>query len=129
MIDAKVHVLVVDDEPDLCWAITQALRPLAYIVKSATSAAQALIYLSQHTYKVAFVDVKIQDMDGLKLASLIRQRSPATRIILISGFYYQEDSAIIEGLKNNLFTSFLAKPFNLAEVRSLAQQAVSFGEL
>ncbi len=129
MIDAKVHVLVVDDEPDLCWAITQALRPLAYIVKSATSAAQALTYLSQHTYKVAFVDVKIQDMDGLKLASLIRQRSPATRIILISGFYYQEDSAIIEGLKNNLFTSFLAKPFNLAEVRSLAQQAVSFGEL
>jgi len=125
MEDETVQVLVVDDEEDLCWVIEQALQPAGFIVTSANSGAQALASLAKHFYKVAFVDAKIPDMDGLSLADLIRQRSPRTRIILISGYYYQEDSAIAEGLKNNLFIGFIAKPFDLNEVRRLTRQAVA----
>jgi len=123
-----VHVLVVDDEEDLCWMIEKALRPAGFAVKSANSGEQALKYLVEKTYQVAFVDAKIPDMDGLSLAALIRQRSPRTSIILISGFYYSEDEAIVEGLKNNLFIGFIAKPFDLNEVRRLTRQAVESTE-
>ena len=123
-----IHVLVVDDEEDLCWVIERALRPAGFVVKSANSGRKALEYLAQENYKVAFVDAKIPDMDGLILAALIRQRSPRTSIILISGFYYQEDSTIIEGLKNNLFIGFIAKPFDLNEIRRLTRLAVESTE-
>ena len=123
-----VYVLVVDDEEDLCWVIEQALQPGGFIVTSANSGEQALAYLAKKFYKVAFVDAKIPDMDGLSLAALIRQRSPGTSIILISGYYYQEDRTIVEGLKNNLFIGFIAKPFDLAEVRRLTRLAVESTE-
>ncbi|MDO9066198.1 MAG: response regulator, partial [Chloroflexota bacterium] len=95
---------------------------------SANSGKQALAYLAKKFYKVALVDAKIPDMDGLSLAALIHQRSPLTNIILISGYYYQEDSAIVEGLKNNLFIGFIAKPFDLNEVRRLTRQVVASTE-
>ncbi|MDP2966528.1 MAG: response regulator [Pelolinea sp.] len=117
------YVLVVDDEEDLCWVIRKALRPAGFAVKSANSGRQALAYLAKNNYKVAFVDVKISDMDGFTLATLIHQHSPCTSIILISGYYYQEDKNIVEGLKNNLF-SFIAKPFDLDDIRRLTRQAV-----
>jgi len=123
-----VHVLVVDDEEALCWVIKKALRPAGFAVKSANSGGQALAYLAKNNYKVAFVDAKIPDMDGLSLAALIRQRSPGTKIILISGYYSQEDKTIVEGLKNNLFIGFIAKPFDLNEIRRLTRQAVESTE-
>jgi DNA-binding NtrC family response regulator len=123
-----VQVLVVDDEEDLCWVIKKALRPAGFIVRSANSGEQALAYLAQINYRVAFVDAKIPEMDGLSLAALIRQRSPRTSIILISGYYYQEDQTIVEGLKNNLFMGFIAKPFDLDEVRRLTRQVVESTE-
>ena len=119
-----VHVLVVDDEEDLCWVIKKVLRPAGFAVKSANSGSQALAFLAQNNFKVAFVDAKIPDMDGLSLIALIHQHSPGTSIILISGYYYQEDKTIVEGLKNNLFIGFIAKPFDLNEIRRLTRQAV-----
>jgi CheY-like chemotaxis protein len=65
----------------------------------------------------------LPNVDGLELATLIHQRSPHTTVILISGYYYREDRAITEGLAKNLFTGFIAKPFDLEEVRRMAGQA------
>ena len=126
--DKTVNILVVDDEEDLCWMIKKALRPAGFAVKSANSGSQAFVYLAKIKFKVALVDAKIPDIDGLNLAALIRQRSPGTRIILISGYYYQEDKIIVEGLKNNLFIGFIAKPFDLIEIRRLTRQAVDSTE-
>ena len=119
-----VRVLVVDDEEDLCWLIGEALRPTGFEVKCTNSGEQALSSLVEKNFQAAFVDAKIPDMDGLSLAALIRQRSPKTKIILISGYFYLEDKAIVEGFKNNLFIGFIATPFDLSEVRRMAFLAV-----
>ena len=124
MENQSVRVLVVDDEEDLCWLIGKALRPTGFEVKCAKSGEQALSCLVEKNFQAAFVDAKIPDMDGLSLAALIRQRSPETKIILISGYFYLEDKAIVEGFKNNLFIGFIAKPFDLSEVRRMAFLAV-----
>jgi CheY-like chemotaxis protein len=118
------HILVVDDESDLCWALEEALRPAGYIVTSVNDGQEALQCIAQQSYAVAFIDAKIPNGDGLTLASHIRKQSPNTSIVLISGYYYQEDKAINEGLQKNLFSAFIAKPFDLNEVRMLARQSV-----
>jgi DNA-binding NtrC family response regulator len=117
-------VLVVDDEVDLCWALENSLRSTGYTVVTATNGAEALEQLNRHRYVVAFVDTKLPDLDGLALAALIRQQNPRTSVVLISGYFYQEDETIIEGLQKGLFIDFIAKPFDLNEVRLLTRQAV-----
>lgn len=117
-------ILVVDDEPDMCWALENILRPAGYAVTTTVSGAEALELLTGEPYAAAFVDAKLPDLDGLELATLIRHRSPHTAVILISGYFYQEDEAINEGLQKGDFFGFVAKPFDLEEVRLMASRAV-----
>lgn len=117
-------ILVVDDEPDMCWALENILRPAGYAVTTTVSGAEARELLTGERYAAAFVDAKLPDLDGLELATLIRHRSPHTAVILISGFFYREDEAINEGLQRGDFFGFVAKPFDLEEVRLVASRAV-----
>jgi DNA-binding NtrC family response regulator len=118
------RTLVVDDEPDMCWVLENILRPAGFMVTTTTSGEEALDLLAGEPYAVAFVDAKLSDLDGLELAALIHERSPHTAIVLISGYFYQEDRAITEAMQNELFIGFVAKPFGLEEVRLMARQAV-----
>jgi DNA-binding NtrC family response regulator len=119
------HILVVDDEPDVCWALENILSPAGYPVTTTTQGVEALELLARQPYAVAFVDAKLPDLDGLELSALICQRSPHTAVILISGYYYREDSMVMDGLAKNLYVGFLSKPFQISEVLSLAYQAAS----
>lgn len=120
----RPRILVVDDEPDMCWVLKNILAPEGYVVRATTLGKEALALLAEELYAAAFVDAKLPDLDGLELASLIRERSPQTAVVLISGYFYQEDAAVTEGLEKNLFIGFLAKPFELEEVRVMARRAV-----
>jgi CheY-like chemotaxis protein len=119
------RILVVDDEPDVCWALENILSPAGYAVTTTTQGVEALELLARQPYAVAFVDAKLPDLDGFELAALIRQRSPHTAVVLISGYYYREDSIVMDGLAKNLYVGFLSKPFQISEVLSLADQAAS----
>jgi CheY-like chemotaxis protein len=118
------RILIVDDEPDMCWVLKNTLDSAGYQVTTATSGRETLDLAREKRFQVVFIDAKLPDMDGLELAALIRQRSPHTAVVLISGYFYQEDIAITEGLQDELFVGFVAKPFDLEEVRLMARQAV-----
>ena len=124
MIEHPSRILVVDDEADMCWALENILSPDGYAVTATTSGVDALKLIAEENYLVAFVDAKLPDLDGLELSLLIRQISPSTVVILMSGFFYQEDIAIIQGLQNNIFTGFIAKPFNVEEIRLMARRVI-----
>lgn len=121
------RILVVDDEADMCWALKNILRPAGYAVTLATTGKEALELVAgcEQPYTGAFVDAKLPDMDGLEVAALIRQQSPRTAVVLISGYYYQEDKAIEEGLHQDLIIGFVPKPFSLEGVRRMASRAVA----
>ena len=118
------RILVVDDEPDVCWILENVLRPAGYVVTTTTRGAQALELLAEEHYAAAFVDAELPDLDGLELARLIRQRSSDTAVVLISGHFYQGDGAITEELHKGLCVGLVAKPFDLEEVRLMACRAV-----
>jgi DNA-binding response OmpR family regulator len=124
MIEHPSRILVVDDEADMCWALENILSPDGYAVTATTSSVEALKLITEENYLVAFVDAKLPDLDGLELSLLIRQISPSTVVILMSGFFYREDIAIIQGLQNNIFTDFIAKPFNVEEIRLMARRVI-----
>lgn len=117
-------ILVVDDEPDMCWALERILRPGGYTVVTTTSGTEALALLAEKQYALAFVDAKLGDVDGLELSALIRQGSPHTAIVLISGYFDRGDNDVTRGLQGDLFVSFITKPFDLAEIRAIVSQVM-----
>jgi CheY-like chemotaxis protein len=109
-------ILIVDDEPDMCWALEHILNKRGYITRTALTAMEALMLMERHRFACAFLDAKLPDMDGLDLARRIRQRAPDMRILMVSGYFYRDDVSIQEAISHGLIVDFISKPFFQAEI-------------
>lgn len=119
-----VHILIVDDEPDMLWSLKQILGYANYAVVTALNAGEALNCLRSYSFAVAIIDVKLPDMDGLQLATMLKEIAPSLAIVLISGYYYAEDPEIEREVNQKIAASFISKPFSLRELRSTLQQVL-----
>ena len=116
MIDPGELILIVDDEPDMCWALEYLLNQQGYVTRKALTATEALMLMARHRFACAFLDAKLPDMDGLELARRIRERAPETRIIMVSGYFYRDDVSIQEAISRGLIIDFISKPFRQEEI-------------
>lgn len=83
---AKISVLVVEDEPFVRLDLAHHLDGSGYTVHEAATAAEAIEILERDpTIRVVFTDVRMPgDMDGIALARTIRKRWPPTLIVICS---------------------------------------------
>jgi DNA-binding NtrC family response regulator len=104
-------VLIVDDEPEMCWAIERILHRHGVVCQTAPNAKEAMALAERQSFRMAFLDAKLPDMDGLDLARRIREFAPGLRIVVVSGYFYQDSQTIQGALRTGLISAFLAKPF------------------
>jgi DNA-binding NtrC family response regulator len=104
--------LIVDDEPDMCWALEHILKKNAFLSKRALTGQEALNLMKVDRFRLAFLDAKLPDMEGLELARRIRKRDPALPIVMISGYFYGDDHAVRKAVAEGLISSFIGKPFD-----------------
>jgi len=116
MIDPGELILIVDDEPDMCWALEHLLNKQGYATRSALSALKALKLIGEHRFACAFLDAKLPDMDGLELARRIRELAPDMRILLVSGYFYRDDVSIQEAIARGVIIDLISKPFLQADI-------------
>jgi len=117
------RVLVVDDEPDICWALKSALSG-GYEVVTTCSGTEAVSFLATGEYRLAFVDAKLGDMDGLELARKVSDLDLDTTVVLVSGYVAGDDDAVQQALESGLLRAFIAKPFTLEQIRRLAAEVL-----
>jgi DNA-binding NtrC family response regulator len=108
--------MIVDDEPDMCWALKNILKKSGYNCEKALSGREAMRLLKSQKFHLAFLDVKLPDIEGLELARRIKSVDSDVRIIMISGFCYMDDPAIQKAVQEGLICSFVAKPFLHEEI-------------
>ncbi|ACK51713.1 response regulator receiver protein [Methylocella silvestris BL2] len=86
-VEPDIIVLIVEDEPLLMLLAVSIVEDAGYVALEAGSAAAAIIILESRTdIRIVFSDVGLPgDMDGLKLANLIRDRWPPIALLLTSG--------------------------------------------
>ncbi len=119
----RANVLVVDDEPDICRALEKVLQGEGCRSMTATTARQALELVKfGPPFRMALIGGKLPDIDGLKLASLVRRIDPEVAIVLISGNFYRERRLIAEGLQRGAYAGCIAKPFDPSEVRLVVKK-------
>ena len=61
--------MIVDDEPDMCWALKNILKKSGYNCEKALSGREAMRLLKSQKFHLAFLDVKLPDIEGLELAA------------------------------------------------------------
>jgi DNA-binding NtrC family response regulator len=109
-------VLVVDDDKDMCWVLEVALAGLGCAVTTVDSARSAISSVAERAFPIAFVDARLPDMDGLRLIEELRRLRPTMRIIMISGYYLEDDMRISDAVRACEIDGFLAKPFQIDAV-------------
>ena len=109
--------MIVDDEPDMLWALENLLRRQGLVAKKALSGKQALQLIESHRFKMAFIDLKLPDMDGFELANHIKSHDPQTCIVLISGYFYKNEHKVRAAIDEGLICDFISKPFLHEDIR------------
>lgn len=102
-----IAVLVVEDETLIRLAIVDELEQAGFQVWDAASADQAIAIIERNPeVRLIFTDIDMPGtMDGLKLAACVRDRWPPIKIIVTSGRFVPEATALPEGVP------FLVKPY------------------
>jgi DNA-binding NtrC family response regulator len=115
------QILIIDDEETMRDSMHQVLIKEGYRIKEAKDGPEGLALFNQETYHVAFVDLKLPGMDGLEVLRQMKEASPETPIIIITGYGTIETA--VEAIKLGAF-DYMAKPFTPEELRVITQKAL-----
>ena len=119
----KSKVLIVDDEKDICFLISEILKDENYITTSANNSDEALKEFSIFNPDLIILDVWLgnSNLDGIELLKKFKTIDLFIPIIIISG-HGTVDMAV-NSIKNGAY-DFLEKPFNSDKLIVLSKRAI-----
>jgi two-component system response regulator (stage 0 sporulation protein F) len=87
---ATRRILVVDDEWLMRWSIVETLSQRGYEVIEAGDARSAMQAIDREAVDLVLLDLRLPDADDLGLLTRIRQKIPATPVVLMTAFPTRE---------------------------------------
>lgn len=114
MEEKQYHILVVDDEPDLCEILQFNLEVEGYAVTVAYSAEEALT-LNLPTFDLLILDVMMGELSGFDMARRLKGDPETADIPVIFLTARDTEDDTVAGL-NLGADDYIAKPFSLREV-------------
>jgi ATP-dependent Lon protease len=118
----SARILVVDDEEIARTNMEYILRKDGYQVASAASGVEALEKFETQDFDLVLTDLKMEKMDGLQLLQAVKQISPTTELVMITG--YATVSTAVDALRQGA-AHYLSKPINLDDLRLTVKEMVS----
>ncbi len=86
MADQAATLLVVDDDEPFRTSLAKAMQRRGFVVRAVGSIGEAVGEANDLLPAYAVVDLRLGDGNGLDLVALLREISPATRIVLLTGY-------------------------------------------
>lgn len=115
-------ILVVDDDQDGLHLLDFALKSKGWQVVTASFGNTALETFKKESFDLVLLDLRLPDIDGLEVMKQMKEISPETEVIIISG-YSSVDKAV-EATKEGAFY-FIEKPIDLESMFVLVEKALS----
>jgi DNA-binding NtrC family response regulator len=114
------RVLVVDNQPTMCFAIAAILQLAGYETVEADNGRTALNILSRDTdFAVVLSDIQMPHLDGLQLLEHMQQHHAAIPVIIVSGLAQRMGEARTQGA-----VACLSKPFTRHQLLNTVYMAV-----
>lgn len=109
-----MHILLVDDEPAICKALSLALTRAGFRVSTATSGESGMAVVRGERVDALIVDLRVPDMRGDTFFELAAAVQPhlRTRTLFTTGDITERAQELIEACRCQM----LRKPFDLKEL-------------
>jgi len=124
-------ILVVDDDPDICMALTDLLGEQGHEVAAVGTGTDAVKQVTRHHYDVVLLDVGLPDIDGLTVLSTLAELQPHLPVIILTA--YTSLGKTLGTLDIPGAYASLAKPYKVQELtatvgRALCNSVPNLGE-
>jgi DNA-binding NtrC family response regulator len=116
----RLEILILDDEPIVGNRLKPALQRDGYQVEVFIDPKKAVERLKEKNFDIVVTDIRMDELDGIQVLESIVMKSPATKVIMITGYATLELAR--ESLTKGAF-DFIAKPFKLGEIRGTIHKA------
>ena len=115
------RILVVEDNEDVGKFSTELLQDLGYATRRADNAKQALALIAadELAFDLVFSDVIMPGMNGVELATIIRERYPGLPVVLTSGY----SSVLAENAHQGF--ELIQKPYSVEALSRTLRRAIS----
>jgi DNA-binding NtrC family response regulator len=119
-------ILIVDDDRFIRMALGEAVRSWGYETVEAGTVSDARSLFAEHEPPVALLDIDLPDGSGLDLLNEVKEKSPETIAVMITGNVDVANSlAALRGGAHD----FIGKPVKLEELRITLRNALETREL
>lgn len=108
-----MHILVVEDERELCDTIARSLNRLAYSVDYCYDGQSAMEMLAFEKFDLVVLDLNLPGADGMTVLKTLRQNDYDTKVLILSARSEVTDK--VDGLDAGA-DDYLTKPFHLEEL-------------
>ncbi|MEE8576646.1 MAG: sigma-54 dependent transcriptional regulator, partial [candidate division Zixibacteria bacterium] len=115
------NILVVDDKDSMRNMLTEALLEEGYRVDSASTGKKAVDLIQNKSYDLVLTDLKMPDVDGLRVLEQVKELDSETAVILMTAFGTIEDA--VAAMKLGAF-DFVTKPFDMGHLSVLVNRAL-----
>lgn len=115
-------ICLLDDDAPVLTGLGRLLASAGWGSESFEDPEKFLLYATTHRPPVAVIDVWMPLMNGLEVQSRLRQLSPSTRVIILTG---NDDPAVRSTALQAGATAFFVKPFDHEEFLTAIRSALS----
>lgn len=110
------YILIVDDEPDIYEFTRTYLLKEGFKVSTVSDPRQVLGQVEILKPSVVLLDVVMPDISGLELLKKIKEISPQTQVIIMTGL--KDESICREAIELGA-SDYLVKPFSLEQLKAM----------
>ncbi|MCS6805360.1 MAG: sigma-54 dependent transcriptional regulator [Acidobacteriota bacterium] len=114
-------MLVVDDDRSALESLAEVLQKEGYAVVRARSGAEALEALSFENLELVLTDLRMREIDGMKVLEETRARRPDIPVIVMTAFAAMDTA--IEAISKGAY-DYISKPFKLDHLRLVVRRAL-----
>lgn len=116
----KTNILILDDEAIVLKRLRPSLEKAGYEIEVFSQSLDASNRIMEKDFDIVITDLKMEGLDGMQFLTQVKERSPRTEVIVITGFATMETAK--ESFQKGVF-DFLAKPFKLGEILETVKKA------
>lgn len=118
---SKTRVLIIDDDPAMLELAEFHLQAQGHETARSQTGEEGLKLVEGSHFDVVLTDLQLPDLDGIEVVKRIKELSPDSEIIMISG--YASVSKAVEATKAGAFY-FVEKPVEFEELMVLIEKAI-----
>jgi DNA-binding NtrC family response regulator len=115
-----LDILLLDDEPIVGKRLKPALAKIGCDVEVFQDPIAAVARIKEKEFDIVVTDIRMDEMDGMQVLEYVREKSPRTKVIMITG--YAMIALAREAMEKGAF-DFIAKPFKPDDLRHVIAKA------